>query len=663
MTEKRKEVVKTDQKNQNIPGSATEHLLSRGPGPSRVFAFVIVGFVSIFSFFHLYTGFFGQLEIYINLTITVSLMLILAFLYYPLGRKSWSDPLNKWFLVDVLFILIIIAAQIYIIVEYEELIIYRTSMANTADVLVGAIYMLLILEATRRVLGYPILVLCILFLIQNFTASWWPGWLHGTDIPLKISVEVNFIQDNGIFGVPVKVCSQYLVLFLIFVSMLLESGAGQKLLNLSLALAGRLSGGPAKVAVIGSSLLGSVQGAATANVAGTGSFTIPLMKKSGFSANMAGAVESVASSGAQLMPPIMGASAFVMAGFLGVSYTRICLAAIIPALIFYVCIFATIHFYSIRNGFTGMPKAELPSLGKSLKEGWSVIIPFAVLIFYIVKGVSLSVCASNGIIAVIICTMIDPSTRWTPVKLLKTLESGARQCIVVVIACTVAGVIIGTFFVSGLGDNLARQIVMSSHGILPVALIICAVVSLILGMAMPTVAVYITLLLVAVPALIKMGVPEFSAHFFCFYFGLLSAITPPVALAAFVAAGISGDSPMKTALTASRIAMPLYVVAFFLPYNAAMTWGGSAFEILTTAVLGIVGAIAVAASTAGFFIVKVRYWERIIFLIGGLSLLGPFISMRLAGVGLIILCVFTQKMQQRKSDDDQGLMNQSKDYA
>ncbi len=629
--------------------SAVEALVDAESKVPKALSFFVAGFASLFAFFHLYTGFFGMMEIYANLTMTVSLLLIIGFLYHPLGRKSWSDPLNKWFIVDVICILLVIAIQVYIFSEYDEITIYRTSMANTTDLIAGGIYLILVLELTRRVLGYPIFLLALFFLIQNLTAQWWPGWLHGPNVPLKVSIEVNFLQDNGIFAIPIKVCSRYLVLFLIFVALLLESGGGQKLLNIAYSVAGRFTGGPAKVAVIASSLLGSVQGAATANVAGTGSFTIPLMKESGFSPRMAGAIEAVSSSGAQLMPPIMGASAFVMAGFLKVSYRRVCLAAIIPALIYYVCAFATVHFYSVKKNLRGLPKEQLPDLRRSLKEGWSVLIPFGVLLFFIAKGYAMATCAVYGIIAAVICTMVDPSTRWTPTRLLKALEKGSKDCIMVVTACAAAGIVIGTFFVSGLGDTLARQIVLGSHGILPIALVICAVVSLILGMAMPTVAVYVTLLLVGIPALIRLGVPKFSAHFFCFYFGLLSAITPPVALAAFVAAGISGDTPMGTAFRASRIALPLYFVAFFLPYNPAMMWSGTATQILTVCILGIIGAISVAASTAGHLFVKTKKWETILLFIGGMALISPVNWARIAGIAFLVVAILSQTQSFKRS--------------
>ena len=625
------------------PLSAVEQAVAKKPLVSRILAITVAGFVVLFCFFHIYTGFFGMIDIYANLTMTVTLIMIVSFLYHPLGRKSWNDRLNKWFIVDVLCILLAIGVQVYIIHELKEITVYRTSMANSADIIAGTIYVLLLLEITRRVLGYPMLGLCLFFLIQNLTCQWWPGWLHGANVPWKVSIEVNFLQDNGILSEPIKVCSRYLVLFLIFVALLLDSGAGQKLINLAISIAGRLTAGPAKVAVIGSALLGMVEGAATANVAAVGSFTIPMMKNQGFTARMAGAIEAVTSSGAQLVPPIMGASAFVMAGFLGVPYFRVCLAAIIPAIIYYVCEFFVVHFYGKRNGLGGLPKHQIPPLKKSMKEAWSVIIPFAVLIYFVARGYALSACATNAIIATLICNMIDPSTRWTPTKLLKALETGAKQSIIVVVACAAAGIIIGTFFVSGLGDTMSRQIFLGSHGIMIIALVICAIVSLILGMAMPTVAVYVTLLLVAIPALIKMGVPVFAAHFFCFYFGLLSAITPPVALAAYVAAGISGDNPIRTAITASYIAIPLYLVAFFLPYNQVMLWIGTPAAIAITLVLGIIASIVIAASIGGYFLVKTRPWENAMLMVGGLALIAPFTISKVGGLVLLALVVFSQK--------------------
>jgi len=631
------------------PAIAVDALVARKPIVPRVLAFFVAGFAVFFSFFHLYTGFLGMMNIYANLTLTVTGLMIITFLYYPTKRKSWNTPLNKWFGADILLILLAIGCEVYIFREFTELVTYRTSMANTTDVIMSWIYIVLCVEATRRALGWPIFGIVVFFLILNLTAQWWPGVLYGPNISPKVSAEVNVLQDNGIFSVPTKVTSQYLILFMIFVALLTESGAGQKLINIALSVAGRFTGGAAKVAVIASSLLGTVEGAATANVATTGSFTIPLMKSTGYSPRMAGAIEAVSSSGAQLMPPIMGASAFVMASFLGVPYSKVILAAVIPAIIYYTCAFMTVHFTGKAAGLSGLPKEQIPPVGKSLRDGWTIIIPMAVLVYFIVKGYAISSCAVYGIIAVIVCTLIDPSTRWTPTKLLRAMEQGAKNSIVVGVCCAAAGLVIGAFYVSGLGDTLANQIVLGSHGNMLIALLICAIVSLILGMAMPTVAVYVTVLLIGIPALIKLGVPQFSAHFFCFYFGLLSAITPPVALAAFIGAGISGDKPMNTALTASRIALPLYIIAFFLPYNDAMTWFGGGTgtvigsQLAITFVLGVLGAVTVAAGGCGYFLGKTRQWERAMLMVGGLAMIAPFTIARVGGLILLGLTVFSQK--------------------
>ncbi len=609
----------------------------------------VMGVVAIFiSFFHLLTAWFGLLPPYPQRAISLSSIMVLGFFFYPLGKKSWKDPLNAFFLIDLCCISFCVVSAWYVTENWFNFIWERAGQPNNADMVIGTVYILLLLELGRRCLGIPIISVCVFFVSQNVFAPYFFGWLRGPSISWKTVVEVNFLADHGIFTIPMGVVASFIVVFLLFAAFLDKSGMGKLVNQLSLALTGRYVGGPAKTAIVASGIIGTTQGVAASNVVTTGSFTIPLMKSLGYKPDFAGAVETVASTGGQLAPPIMGVTAFLIAEFLGVPYLEVVLAAIIPTIIYYTTLFVTVHLEARRVGLQSLSPEKVPPLGSTLKESWMVGVPILLIMILVVVGLGLTTISCYAVFFVFLIAWFNRSTWWTPRKLLLGFEEAARMSIVVALACSVAGLIIGTFYVSGLGHAFATAIVSGSGGNLEIALVLTALFSLILGMAMPTAAVYITLMIIVIPALIEIGCNPFAAHFFVFYMGNMSCVTPPVAVPAYAAAAIAGSSPMRTAVIASKIAFPLYIVPFFFPYYPSMLWQGPLWKIGITLVTALLGAGSIACAFEGWFLSHLKWIERGIAFTGGMLLIIPNIYLSILGIALMGLVLFFQVMERKE---------------
>lgn len=604
---------------------------------------VVIIAVSLFvCFFHLITAYFGLLAPLPQCAISLCSLMVLGYFYYPLGRKTWEEKLNWYFLIDLLCILFCILVLFYIVFNWFAFIWERSGQPNTHDLIVGTGLIILLLELGRRSLGLPMILIACFFLLQNIFAPHYPGWLKGPSVAWNTVIEVNVLADHGIFGVPMGVVSSFIMVFVLFGSILLTSGVGDLVNKLALAIAGRFTGGPAKVAVIASAILGATQGVAASNVVTTGSFTIPLMKKTGYQPHFAGAVETVASTGGQIAPPIMGVAAFLMAEFLSVPYLEVAIAAVIPTAIYYTSTFVAVHMEAKKIGLKTLTKSEIPPFFSALSEGWIILVPIILILYLIIKGFGLTTIACYAVAVSFLVTFFNKKTWMTPLKLLDAFVEGARLTIIVALACSVAGLIIGTFYVSGLGHVFSMAIVSGAQGSLLMGLVLTAIVCIILGMAMPTVAVYITLMIVVIPSLIKLGCDPFAAHFFVFFMGNLSCVTPPVAVPAFAAASIAGSSPMQTAVTASRIAAPLYIVPFFFPYYPAILWHGPLWQILLTLILTVVGAGIIASGLAGWLISKLTWVERIFVVAGGLFLIVPMGYSILVGFVMVGIVAFLQ---------------------
>ena len=607
------------------------------------FAKLIAAIAITFSVFQVYTAAFGTLDAMLQRAIHLAFALCLIFLLYP-ARVSW--PRDKIHPIDVVFAILGAAAPLYIVVFYKQLVM-RAGLVTTTDYIVGIIAILLILEAVRRVVGIPMVCVAILFLVYALYGRQLPGVLahRGADLPTL--VQHLFYTTEGIFGIPLGVSSTFIFLFILFGAFLEKTGLGQLFIDLSNAVAGWAAGGPAKVAVIASALEGTVSGSSVANTAGSGSFTIPMMKKLGYEPEFAGAVEATASTGGQLMPPIMGAAAFLMAEFIGLPYFRIVTAAIIPSLLYYFGVWTQVHFEAKRLGLRGMSRDELPKIGDVLKERGHLLVPLIALIYLLAKGYTPMRAALVAIVLTIGCAMLKKNTRISFFDIVEGLEKGARGALGVVAATACAGIIVGVVTLTGLGLRLGSVLVDIADGKLFLTLVFTMLTSIILGMGVPTTANYVITSTIAAPALIMMDVPVLAAHMFVFYFGIIADVTPPVALAAFVGAGIAKANPLKTGIQATKLAIAAFLVPYIFVYNPSLLLiDVNAVDMILISITAIVGIIGVGAGMEGFFLMDLTVIERVIFFVGGLLLVIPGLQTDIVGFSLLAIGYI---MQRRKA--------------
>jgi TRAP transporter 4TM/12TM fusion protein len=593
-----------------------------------------VCFLSIaLSIYHLFVAYAGSLEAHAFRSTHLAFVMILCFFLRPLGREKWTDPKNAWFGVDLLCALLTLAVQVYTLWDLEAFI-FRRGDLNTLDLWAGTVMLILLLEATRRAVGWAMVIIAGFFLLQTAFSDHFFGIFYGPPSSWFTMVDYLFMRENGIYSIPLMVMATYIFLFILFGAILVRSGAGRFFINVALALTGSKVGGPAKASVVSSCLMASVSGSAVANVVTTGSFTIPLMKRIGYRNYFAGAVEACASSGGQIMPPVMGAAAFVIAEFLNMPYLKVAVAGIFPALIYFFSIFVMVHFEARKRNLATISASELPSFKQEVKRGGHLFLSIIVIIALLIIGYTPMFAAFWAILSILVLSSIRRETRMSPVGLLSALEEGARMAVSVSIACAAAGIIIGCVFVSGLGLKFTNLIVIVAGGILPIALVLTMIASLILGMGLTTTAVYITLAALVIPALTKMGVEPIAAHFFAFYFGLVSAITPPVALASFAAAGIAGSHPMQTGFHSLRLGIAKYILPFVFVYAPGMVFVGSWHEITLGILGGFAGIYALTVTTEGWCISKVSWPVRILMAICALLFFMPGLKVAFSGLHL-----------------------------
>ncbi len=623
--------------------------------PSKSFSWwllVICSTVCIsLALFHVFVAAFGTPETRSFRSTHLTGMVLIAFLMKPLFRQTIAEAIfqgNKaqdfkrllGFFIDFLFVSIAVALQFYTLVDLDTFM-GREGNLNTMDVVAGTSMILLVLEGTRRTVGLPMVLVTLFFIIHTLFANYFGSFLFGPPTSYTKYVDIIFMRADGIFGIPILVASTYIVLFIIFGAILVRSGAGRFFMDLAIALTGHKVGGPAKAAVVSSSFLGTVSGSAVANVVTTGSFTIPLMKKTGLSPRFAAAVEACASSGGQITPPIMGAAAFVIAEFLHVSYFTVLIAAIVPTFLYYATVYFQVDLEARKSGVTTIPKDKLPRVGYVLKQGWHQLLTLIVLVALLSVGFTPMLSAFWAIIALCCLSFVRANTRLSPVDLLAALETGVRNAMPVSMACACAGIIIGSIFVSGLGLKFTQSVIFMSHGILFVLLMLTAVAAIVLGMGMTTTAVYITVAALIAPALVAMDVVPIAAHLFAFYFGVVSNITPPVALASFAAAGISGSSPMATAWTSSRIGIATYIVPFVFVYNPTLLFEGPLWMSLISILATLIGLWGVSIALAGWYKTVMTGLERgALVAVSIMLFIAPMSSLQIPGLMAISGYVF-----------------------
>lgn len=605
---------------------------------------LIGGWLVAFALYQIYFSLFPAPPAQQHLAIHLAFGLGAMYILYPATKRGDRSKVHP---VDLILAIAAVATASYWVYNFDGLI-HRIGNFTTLDYVNGGIVMLLILEATRRVVGIPIVVIASLFLLYALFGNFLGGFLQHRGYSLERVVSQMYFTTEGIFGTPLQVSAKFIFLFLLFGAFLERTGVGAYFNELSLAVAGKRVGGPAKVAVFSSALQGTISGSSVANVVTSGSFTIPMMKRMGYRKEFAGAVEAASSTGGQIMPPIMGAAAFLMAEFTGINYWNIALAAAIPAVLYFAGIWIMVHLEARRLGLRGLTKEEMPDRWDVLKRSY-LLTPIVVIVVSLMIGVSPIRAALYGIAASIVVSLFRADTRMSPKDFVLTLRNGARSALGVVAATACAGMIVGTVTLTGLGLKFANGLIELSGGVLLLTLFLTMISSILLGMGTPTTANYIITATIAAPALIQLDVPILAAHMFTFYFGIVADITPPVALAAFAASGISGGGAMRTGFNSSKLA----IAAFIIPYVFVMSpellmidahWYETLFVVLTATA----GMFGVGAGLIGFWLRPMRAWERIWAAAAGLLLIVPGWLTDTVGLGSLAVLLAMQFLQGRK---------------
>jgi TRAP transporter 4TM/12TM fusion protein len=608
--------------------------------PGRVALRWLINAIAIaMSLYHMYVAAFGPPEAIIFRGTHLLFALTLVFLLYPLKPRGAA----AWRSVDLVLLALGYGFVLHIFTNYEYFInriIYIDDL-TIADKFYAVAAVAIVLEATRRVIGLALPLTAAAFLIYA---------IGFTRITPQVLMEQLYFSTEGIFGSTLGVSASYVMLFVLFGSFMERSGTGQLFMDFSMSLTGHTAGGPGKVAIVSSALFGTVSGSAVANVMVDGPITIPLMKRTGFRPPFAAAVEAVASTGGQIMPPVMGAAAFVMAEFLAVPYAQVALWAAIPALLYYVSLFFAVHFDAKRYKLAGVPKSELPRFLKVMAVRGHLFVPIFVVLIGLILGYSAPLCALAGALTCIPMALLRASTRggigWR--NIFDALVDGARNTLSVAMACACAGIVIGCVTITGLGITFTEIVIVLAQSSLIAALMLTAMAGIVLGMGMPTTPSYIVMVSLLVPAIIKLGAIAPAAHMFAFYFAILSAITPPVALAVFAASGLAKSDLWATGWQAMRIAAPTYIVPFMFIYEPSLMLIGDWFESLTSSVAAVIGVMCLAAGLQGYLLREARWWERAVLVVAALLLIKPGYISDAIGLVLLASVLFSQKLAPAK---------------
>lgn len=595
-----------------------------------------------FSLFHLYTGVFGMLTAQLQRSIHLGFALALIFLLFP-ARKKDRGRKHKVAWYDIILAILGIAVGAYWPLFIDE-IVMRAGRLTEIDFYVGLIAVLLVLEATRRAVGLPITIIAVIFLAYAMFGPYMPAFLAHRGLDLERLVQTMFFTTEGILGTPLGVSATFIFLFLLFGSFLVKTGVGQYFNDLAVSIAGKRTGGPAKVAIFSSALQGTISGSSVANVVTSGSFTIPMMKKLGYKKEFAGAVEATASTGGQIMPPIMGAAAFLMVEFIGggITYWDIAKAAAIPALLYFAGVWIMTHFEAKRVGLRGLKDEEMPNRKEVLKKIY-LLLPILAVIILLMSGMSVIRAALWSIVITVAVSMISKETRIGFRDAIDALVDGARTALGVAAATAAAGIIVGVVVKTGLGLKMANGLLDLSGGLLIPTLMLTMVAAIILGMGSPTTANYVITSTIAAPAIILLGVPDLSAHLFVFYFGIVADVTPPVALAAFAAAGVSGGDPIKTGVTASKLAIGAFIIPYMFVLSPELlmidtTW----YYLIWVVFTALAGMMAIGAGVIGYWLRKLNIFERLLGIAGGLLLIYPEGVTDIVGLVIFILLIALQ---------------------
>ncbi|MDR3139838.1 MAG: TRAP transporter permease [Treponema sp.] len=628
-----------DQSVRILSGKETEALIAQFDRESNVRSFsgipgfIVKGLLLLFTAYVFWVTLIVSLPEQVRRSAFLGILIFIGYILYPVRfGKTERQNYVPWY--DLVLGTLGSVAFFYYAVNFQT-IIARAIMLQPLDVLMGITGSLILAELCRRVVGIPILVVAAGFIAYAFAAGF----------SLRRVVHQLFYTTDGIIGTPIGVCSTFIVLFIFLASFLEKSGIASFFIDLANSVAGFASGGPAKVAVIASALEGMYSGSSVANTVGSGSVTIPVMKKIGYKPEFAAAVEAAASTGGQIMPPIMGAAAFLMAELTGIPYPVIAVSAILPAVLYFTGIFLMIHFEAKKLGLQGLPKESIPHFGRLLFSRGYLFLPVIILVALMSLGFTPAYAACFAILAAVAVSMFRKDTRFTPVSFLDALGGGARNTIGVAMACAIAGIVVGIVSLTGLGQVLISLLLMVANNSLFLALLLTMIACLILGMGIPTTANYVIMATITAPIVIRMGVPVMAAHMFVFYFGIVADITPPVALAAYAGAAIAKANPIKTGITATRLAITAFIIPYIFVFNPAMLFiDTTPFEVVRIVVTSCIGMFGLAVGLEGYMLRRVFLVERLLAVAGGLLLIDPGLLSDLLGFAFIILVVILQRV-------------------
>lgn len=578
----------------------------------------------------------------------IALVLFLAFILYP-AKKDAPKNTNKVPWYDLVLAVASAASFLYMGFNFDQLVA-QAGNYTSVDIAVAIIAIVLLFEACRRVVGVPILVVVGLFILYAYFGAHIPGYFGHRGFGLERIATHLYYTTEGIIGTPLSVCSTFIFLFILFGAFLERTGIGQFFIDIANSIAGKATGGPAKVAVISSALQGTITGSSVANTVGSGSFTIPMMKRMGYRPEFAAAVEAAASTGGQIMPPIMGAAAFLMAEMTGIPYSNIVIAAIVPAFLYFSGIMIMVHLEAQRCGLKGLPPEEIPNFFKLMFSYWYLLLPLVVLVYMMMTGYTPARSALMAILVSIIVSMFRKETRMNLHTFLDALEAGARNIIGVAVACAVAGCIVGIVTLTGIGLKLAGGLLALSGGHVLLALFFTMIASIVLGMGVPTTANYVIMATITAPVVLNLGIDLLPAHMFVFYFGIVADITPPVALAAYAGSAIARSNPLKTGVQATKLAIAAFIIPYVFALNPSLLVlpASGPLEVITVTITAFVGMFGVAIAVEGYVFGKVNPLLRLVALAGGLLLIVPGLTTDISGIALIAIVLVFQKLQAKK---------------
>ena len=606
---------------------------------------IVNGLLVAFSLFCIYVTLWGTFLEEVRLTSFMACIVFLGYLIYPARKGVQKVNYIPWY--DIILMVCGTGSFLYFMFNAVK-IIQQGSKFSDMQIAIGVVGIICLAEVCRRSVGLPILIVASAFIIYALTT----GLSNPTFARrLNYAVRLLFYSKEGILSTPVNTCSKFIVIFIIFGAFLERTGISDFFIDFANALVGSFAGGPAKVAVVSSALLGMVSGSSVANTVGSGSVTIPLMKKTGYRGEFAGAVEAAASTGGQIMPPIMGAAAFLMADIVGTPYSNIIVRAIIPAVLYFTGIFIAVHLEAKKNDLKGIPREQLPKMHILIRNIY-LLIPIVVLVWLVSTNKrTIQSAAAIAIVLAVVVSMFDKKYRMTPAKILDALAAGGKGSISVGAACGIAGIIAGTITMTGLANVLINGIVALAGSRVIIALVLTMLCCIVLGMGVPTTANYCIMAATCAPILIRMGVPTIAAHFFVFYFGIVADITPPVALAAYAGAAIAQANPMRTALNATKLAIAAFIVPYILAMNPVMVLVDvtGPLQIVGIVVTSLIGIFGVSAGLAGYFLDFMNWPQRILAIVGGLMLIDPSVTTDIIGIVLVALVLVWQMATRKKT--------------